>query len=150
MSYLDAALDSTGDLAEVSRFVTGIDLVEQRIRVRLQRGSGEWFLDPDGTGLPFIEWRGQKPPDLTAINLRVQQEIASVPGVLRLENFEALHDAAARQVTVSGDVYVGPDESTTVVAVVGAAGARNLSILAIQFASRSISGAIARPTAVGL
>lgn len=150
MAEIDAALDANGDLAEVSRFVTGIPLIEQRIRLRLQRGTGEWFLDPDGVGLPLIAWREQKPPDLDAISVRIQQEIAAVPGVVRLENFEALHDPTLRRVTVRGDVFVNEEDSTTFVVVAGDTPVRNFSILAIQFPSRSISGAVARPTAAGL
>jgi hypothetical protein len=149
MAAIDAALNVDGDLSEVSDFITGIGLIEQRIRIRLLRGVGEWFLDPENTGLPFLEWRAQKPPDLDAISIRIQQEVLEVPGVVRVENFEALHDTSVRRVTVRGDVFVNQDDATTFVVIVGDTPARNLAILAIQFPSRSISGAIARPTTPG-
>src|SRR5687768_5515451 len=103
-TQIDAYLDpDTGDLPESGRTVTGIDLIQQRIRLRLLRGTGEWFLDPTGTGLPHIEWRQMKPPNVPLIVAQLQTEIRAVPGVVRTANFDGEHDPAARRVTITGD-----------------------------------------------
>lgn len=141
--YMDPA---TGDLPEVSRFTTGIELVEQRIRLRLRRGVGEWFLDPGGTGLPLIEWREAKPPDVAAIVSRVQTEIREIPGVSATKNFDGVHDSAARRLTISGDVLVDVGSVTTIVISAPTDPARNTFLFQIFFTRGS--GPIVRPSPV--
>jgi hypothetical protein len=139
---IDAYLDPvTGDLPEVSRFITGIELVEQRIRLRLSRGLGEWFLDPDGTGLPLLEWRNQRPPDIPGILNRVQQEIRQIPGVTATKGFQGTHEA--RRLTISGDVFVATGSVTSIV-VSGTSADRNGFLFQFIF-SRS-GGPIVRPS----
>jgi hypothetical protein len=143
---IDAALGADGDLPEVSRFVTGLELIQQRIRLRLQRGTGEWFLDPLGVGLPLIDWRSQKPPDVRGIVARVQTEIREVPGVVGTANWSGVHDAAARRLTLTGDVLYRDSEVTSVV-VTGAAGRdHNAMVFGVYFSSGNIRGAVPRPT----
>lgn len=144
---VDAYLDPlTGDLPEVNRLVTGMDLVAQRIRVRLQRGLQEWFLDTT-VGLPLLEWRQQKPPQVQAILARLQEEIRLVPGVVSTANFSGTHEPLARRLTITGDVYVDEDSVLSVV-VLGATGggARNGMPFAIFFSSRNIQGGIPAPS----
>lgn len=141
---VDAYLDPvTGDLPEISRFVTGIELVEQRIRLRLRRGTGEWFLDPNNVGLPLLDWRQMKPPDVQAIVGRLQTEIREVPGVVTTRNFQGTHDPAARLLTVSGDVIVADGQVTSIV-VYGKEAERNGFLFQIFFTRGS--GPIVRPT----
>lgn len=143
-AYIDP--DQDGDLPEVCRFVTGIELIEQRIRLRLRRGTGEWFLDPVNVGLPLLEWRQQKPPRISEIVARVQSEIRSVPGVLGTANFVGTHDASARRLTITGDVLVD-DGSVTAVVVSGSTEAgRNTMSFGVYFASGRIPGGPARPS----
>jgi hypothetical protein len=146
---IDAALDPlTGDLPPTSRFVTGIELVRQRIRLRLQRGLGEWFLDPS-QGLPFLQWRQDKPPNVQSIVTRIQQEIRQVSDVLGTSNFKGTHDAVARRLTVTGDVLV--QGATVSLLVVGSADvARNSMVFSIFFASGNLAGHTAYPTVRGL
>lgn len=145
MGQVDAYLDpTTGDLPEVSRLCTGIELIQQRIRMRLRRGQGEWFLDPAGTGLPLLEWRQQKPPDVAAIVGRIQAEIASIPGVVSTANFVGVHDAAARRLTVTGDVVADGGEVTSVVVTGVQDPKRNTMPFAVFFGSSAISGSIPR------
>lgn len=144
---VDAYLDPlTGDLPAVSRLTTGIELIQQRIRTRLRRGTNEWFLDPAGTGLPLIEWRGQKPPDVQAIVNRVQSEIASIPGVTGTSNFTGTHDPAARRLTISGDVLAADGTVTSVVVVGVQDGRRNTMSFGLFFSSNAIPGGIPRIT----
>lgn len=144
---VDAYIDpDSGDLPEVSRFTTGIELIQQRIRLRLLRGTGEWFLDPDGTGLPLLEWRQMKPPNIAAIVARLQAEIRDVPGVLATANFAGTHDSAARRLTITGDVVVDGGTVTSVVATTLTSGARNTMVFGLFFGSGRIQGGPARPS----
>lgn len=143
---IDALLDDDGDLPEVSQFVTSVELIQQRIRRRLRRGTGEWFLDPDGVGLPLIAWRQQKPPQVAQILSQVQAEIREVPGVIATANFDAIHDTAARRLSIFGDVLVD-DGSVTSIRVTGPTDAsHNTMPFAVFFTSGSIRGGIPRPS----
>ncbi|HZI43959.1 MAG TPA: hypothetical protein VFD53_02000 [Ilumatobacter sp.] len=145
---VDTLLDPvTGDLQDVSQFVTGIALIEQRIRLRLRRGTGEWFLDPS-VGLPLIPWRERKPPNVTEMSSLVQAEIRRVPGVVATQNWTGVHDPAARRVTLSGDVIVS-DGTVTTVLVTGVEGAgHNGYIFGVFFngSNRIVGGGPARPS----
>lgn len=147
MTVVDAYLDPTsGDLPEISRLCTGLDLIQQRIRLRLNRGVGEYFLDPVNVGLPLIEWREQKPPQLGAIQRRIEDEIRQVPGVVRTQDFVATHDAGARRVTVTGNVIVDTGEVTAIVATAAGDVVRNSMSFGVQFSSNNIRGAAPRPS----
>lgn len=150
MVQADLLLDpTTGDLQVVSQFVTGIPLIEQRIRLRLRRGTQEWFLDPNGTGLPLLEWRQAKPPNVTEIAGRIQAEIRAVPGVVATQNWTGTHDPAARRVTVSGDVIVA-DGTVTTVLVTATEGSHNGFVFGVFFpGSGRIRGGGPAPISTG-
>lgn len=144
---VDIALDPlTGDIAHPTRIITGMELIQQRIRVRLRRGLGEYFLDPEGTGLPLLEWRQSKPPQAAAIASRIQEEIREIPGVTRTANFQGSHDPATRTLTVSGDVYADDGAATSLLVVGSTDPARNNMVFALFFSARTIQGGIPRPT----
>lgn len=142
----DIALDpQTGDLVWPTRVITGLELIQQRIRTRLRRGLGEWFLDPGGVGLPLLDWRQQKPPRVQEIVSRVQQEIREIPGVTATANFVGTHDPAARRLTISGDVFYEEGGATALVVTGSTDPARNSMIFGVFF-SRNIQGAIPAPS----
>lgn len=144
---VDIALDPlTGDLAHPTRLITGMELIQQRIRLRLRRGTGEWFLDPS-VGLPLLDWRQQKPPRVADIVARIQAEIREVPGVTGTSNFTGEHDPLLRKLTVTGDVFAADGEVTSIVVMGSADPARNVMPFAVFFASRSIQGLPAAPFA---
>jgi hypothetical protein len=122
MSY-DVRIDpTTGDLPEVSAFVRDAELVAQRARVRLGTHGpsavagtdGEWILDRFA-GLPFIDWRHDKPPDTDAIAVFVANEIATTPGVLRVDEVQASFNKNTRRVSVSGKAFVADGDEDDVV-----------------------------------
>lgn len=150
MSTFDAYIDpATGDLPEVSSFVVGPAFTAQRARVRLgthgrsRLGNGtldgEWILDRF-VGLPFAEWREQKPPDLDAISAVVLAELATTPGVVRVESIAATFDPATRTVRVAGDVLIeGIDEVDQVsAAFVVAIGGNATPVISMFYASGAI------------
>lgn len=141
----DLYLEDDGDIPEVSRFVTGIGLVRQRIRLRLRRGVGEWFLDPS-VGLPLLDWRAKKPPAITEIVSRIQADIREIPGVVSTANFAGTHDPAARRLTITGDVFVDDGSVTAIVATTSTDGARNSLVFGVFFASGRVQGGPARPS----
>jgi hypothetical protein len=150
MSTFDAFIDpTTGDLPEVSAFVTGPDFTTQRARVRLgthgrsRLGNGtidgEWLLDRF-VGLPFAEWREAKPPDLDAITAVVLAELSTTPGVVRVEQINATFDPATRTVRVFGDALIeGIDEVDQVsAAFVVALGGNTTPVITMFYASGAI------------
>lgn len=146
---IDVGLDENGDIPEVPRMITGIALVAQRIRRRLQRGTGEWFLDPS-LGLPLLEWRQQKPPQVEQILVRLQQEIRLIPGVVSTSNFQGVHDPLARRLTISGDVTVEEEGVLSVVVMGSQDVARNTMHFSLHFYSGTIAGHLPQPSSRGL
>lgn len=146
MIQIDAYIDPiTGDLPEVTRLTTGIELIQQRIRLRLYRGTGEWFLDPLGTGLPLIAWRNLKPPPVQLITGRIEAEIRKVPGVISTSDFVGVHDPAAHLLTVSGTATAA-DGAVTAVVITIPVGARNVSTIGVFFAPiGTMRGGLPRP-----
>lgn len=111
----DVGFDENGDLPAFTRHITGADLVEQRIQVRLGTFLGEWILDQHA-GLPFVDWRASKPPDVDSINAVIQTEIEDTPGVLRVDELVTTFDASSHTVSTVGRVIVD-DESATEIPV---------------------------------
>lgn len=141
---IDAYLDpDTGDLPVTNRLITGIELIEQRIRFRLKRATGEWFLDRS-EGLPLVQWRSRKPPQVQAILRTLQQEIRLVPGVVSTQNFEATHEPLLRRLTVTGDVLVEEGQVLSIAVIGETSPARNAHFF-VSF-SRNLQGAIAAPS----
>ncbi len=107
--YIDP---DTGDIALPLRWVTGAELVQQRIRIRLRRYEGEWFANQE-VGLPYFAWEQELPPPLREIVQRIQFAISNVPGVLGTRNFEGTHDELSRTINVTGDVIYTDQQFTT-------------------------------------
>ena len=53
-------------------------------------------------GLPFPEWRQQKPPDLVEIGSIVLAELTGTPGVIRVTAFDISFDNTTREILVVG------------------------------------------------
>jgi hypothetical protein len=146
---IDILVDDDGDLPVTPQMVTGIALVAQRIKRRLQRGTGEWFVDPS-KGLPLIEWRQQKPPQVQQILFRLQQEIRLVPGVVSTSNFQGTHNPLQRSLTLSGDVLVEEEGVLSVVILGSQDVARNTMSFSLFFHSNNIAGHVPQPSSGGL
>ena len=95
--YYDILLDDDGDLPIVTRHAIGAEVVAQRVRFRLETFEGEWILDT-AVGLPYLKWRGTKVVNLDAIGARIQRELLTVPGVLRMTAFSSEFTADAQRV----------------------------------------------------
>ena len=100
----DVGLDpATRDLPVVSRLISGLDLIRQRIRVRLGTHEGEVLTDAT-KGMPWAAWFETKEPPVSAILARVRREIEAVPGVIRVEDLAATFTASSRSVAITGNV----------------------------------------------
>lgn len=115
MSGYDVGLDTTtGDLPVFTRHITGIDLILQRVRIRLETGLGEWRLDTR-RGLDYQGWTQMKPPPTNLVSGLIRSEVANTPGVIRVTSWEAEYDATTRTITITGSVDTEYGEVTVVV-----------------------------------
>ncbi len=114
MATVDAYLDPiTNDLPAVNRLITGLDLVLQRIRIRLNRNRGEWFIDITA-GVPLLDWLAHKPPRLGEIAAFIRSELDSIPGVAGTDEFRSSFDTATRTVRITGVVFTETGDVTTI------------------------------------
>ncbi len=106
MSY-DILLESDLDLPESSQHVTGVEIVAQRVHLRLITSEGEWILDRF-QGLPYIDWVTNKLSTRRAqiIAQRIRAEILTTPGVVALEDYTTEFERSSSTFKLSGTVYV--------------------------------------------
>jgi|SRR5690554_937285 len=97
----DLALDpQTNDLILSGgrlEMVDGLELVAQRLRVRLNRRLGEWIWDTR-RGVPWLETVFVRPPNISAISTALKSEIIGTAGVIELLAFEATRRGSALSV----------------------------------------------------
>lgn len=113
----DLKLTADGDLPESTEHVTGVDLLAQRLRIRLSFHRGEYLLDRR-VGMPYARWRSQKPPRLDEIRDHVVATITDTPGVDDVREANATLDN--RRVRVTGRIIsedVDEDIDIEVVAI---------------------------------
>ena len=131
----DAEINTlTGDMRIPTNMITGPPLTLQRVRTRLGTFFGEHVLNRF-VGLPFLEWRQQKPPDVAAIGAVVLATISSTPGVVRVTSFAGAFNNSTRVLQFAGDVVIeGLDPADeTVFAFVSVVGTGNSTPAVISF-----------------
>lgn len=99
----DVALSDSGDLPVRTTHISGPDFIAQRIKTRLQLFKGEYLLD-QRRGLPYLQWKQDRPVDVDAIGARIRSEIARTPGVTGVSDFEASFDSG--HFTVSATISI--------------------------------------------
>lgn len=107
---IDVLLDSNYDIPLRTTLGTGIEVILQRIQLRLQQGLGEWVYDTT-TGLPWLDWSQDKPVDVDNIGARIRREIESVPEVVRVTEWETVFDRATRTITCTGAIETEEGEA---------------------------------------
>ena len=136
----DIRLETDASLPLTFSFITGDDLILQRVAVRLRTFLGEWALDTS-RGLPYLAFRAVKPPDLDAIGAVIRGEILGVDGVLRIEDWTASHDLETRCVAFTGTVILESEaEATLTVTPFGEEG--NTSPAVVLVDSSPIAGGL--------
>lgn len=118
-AFFDVELDASGDLPIRTRHIRGLEQIAQRVRTRLQTWAGEWFLDLR-RGLPYLEWRQQKPPQLDQIRARIQREIRQTPGVDEVRGLEISFTQGT--IYITGQVRVDGEDLALQAAVSAATG----------------------------
>jgi hypothetical protein len=72
----------------------------QRLRMRLRRLAGEWFLDTN-LGVPYRRDILVKNPDLQVVKSALQKEILADPAVESVTEFSLDHDRESRHLDVT-------------------------------------------------
>lgn len=105
----DVALTDDGDIYPQTRYVEGIELVLQRIRIRLNTHLGEYLLDTR-EGMPYRRWLQTKPAPVNQVRDYVRREIEDTPGVRRVRNLEA--SLEGREIRIEADIDFDESDPT--------------------------------------
>lgn len=99
------------------RLISGVDLVAQRIRLRIKTHLGEWPLDITA-GLNWKDVIFVKNPNLAQVSADIRSIILDTPGVDRFaeDGFLLSLDRVSRELTVDYTVFVD-DETLSQVEV---------------------------------
>ena len=120
----DIGLGDDGDLPVRARFISGLDLIAQRVGRRLRAFYGEWFADLQ-FGLPFFDWIAQKPPRVAEIGALVRLAIETTPGVVRVDDWLGDLDRDTRTLTYSGTIRTELGDVVATLLPLGDPGAGN-------------------------
>ncbi len=102
---IDAFIDpETWDIPLNGKFVSGVDLVRQRIEILLRTNRGEWFLDTE-FGIPWSEWATTKGLNIREAASLIRRKILDVDGVVRADPVTSVRDPNQRQVSFSGTAF---------------------------------------------
>ena len=111
-----------GDLPDIPRFISGIELVMQRVERRLKTWIGEWDLDPS-FGALSMDWFATKPVPLDDIGQILRAQIGDVTGVIAVRNLDPAFDIATKTISIDCEVVTEAGEAeVTFVATTGTAG----------------------------
>lgn len=112
----DVGLNEIGDLPASTYFITGDELILQRISIRLRTWMGEWILDRF-QGLQYERLFMQKPPHLTEFSALVRLEIEAVPGIAQARITTATVDQETREIRMEGRVQIADEERAIALAL---------------------------------
>ena len=115
----DVGLDPlTFDLPVFPVHISGVDLIVQRMTIRLQRFLGEWILDTT-VGIPYLAFIQERPVDVEGITAVLRTEIETTPGVLRVDDFIGVFVIASQTLRFTGLIRLEDDESSRCMPVLG-------------------------------
>lgn len=107
--YVDIGLDQgTGDIAYENgkmKWVTGDDEVMQRVKIRLRRVYGEWFLYYTA-GIPYFNGRMLGANDYDYVKLTLRNEIINTKGVTACNTMNLLVDPQTHAVSVYAEITI--------------------------------------------
>lgn len=90
----------TLDLPDFTRHASGLEIIAQRVRCRLQTHLGDWPLDTSA-GVDWIGFLGRKPVELAAMAASLAVEILGTPGVTQVQDLEWSQDGDSATITAS-------------------------------------------------
>lgn len=102
MSFDIAINPLTGDIYDGSIVVRGAERVIQKIKMRLQRGLGEWILDTNA-GIDYVGFFESKasPQAIDALQQAMRFEVSQVKGLLSLEEFNLSYSPTTQTLSIS-------------------------------------------------
>ncbi len=105
MPYVDATLGPDGDLVLGAGFVTGVALVEQRLRLRLSLLQGGWFHDTS-RGVPYDAWNEEMPLPIENVRAEISAQLIDTPGISTISSLRVSFSGPSRRVTVDAKVVL--------------------------------------------
>lgn len=87
----DIGLDESGDLPLIAQAITGIDLVIQRVKIRLLLQLGT-FIQDQTKGIDWLAAVATRPFDVVGFGAQLRATIADTPDVDRVSEFEGVQD----------------------------------------------------------
>lgn len=109
---IDLLLDANGDLVIPVQFVSGLQAVIQRVKIRLQMFRGEWFLNQE-LGVPYYqEVLGHKFDKAKTLSI-FRQPIITTPGVIELISISVTFDPHTRLMSISFRAITGFGDTGT-------------------------------------
>lgn len=96
------ALDDDAALAQPLRYVYGLTVVAQRVRLRLLTATGEWLTDVS-VGLPYDDWTGagaKDAPTPEELGALVRAQLEDTPGIVRVVSLTATSADNGRHLSV--------------------------------------------------
>lgn len=106
-----------GDIQQSNSTVRDLELILQKIQIRLKTWMGEWILDRS-VGMQYERLFMQKPPRLTEFTSLVRREIEDVEGVTAVIIEESVFEPETKTIRISGRVQA-EDEEAAIQARVG-------------------------------
>lgn len=130
------ALTPDADLALPMRQATGLDVVVDRVLIRLRARLGEWLSDT-ALGLPWVEWSNDQSPTASGAAALVRAQIEATTGVVTVNSCAA--SIRARTMTITAAASIVAD---------GAAGDLTITATLDPFATTGAPAwyVVARPT----
>jgi hypothetical protein len=92
MSF-DIGLDVNGDIPLIAQAITGIDLVIQRVQIRIRLQLGTYIQDQT-QGIDWLAAVALRPFDVEGFGAQLRAIISDAPGVDRVSEFEGVQDGA--------------------------------------------------------
>jgi hypothetical protein len=129
--FYDVLLDpDTGDLPEFTRHVRGLEMIAQRVRIRLATFLTEWFLD-ETQGIDWIGWTEEKPFRKDQLAAALTAEILQTQGVTSVSDVEASYSGTAQSFGYSCNVRTAQGELSASVQPFGGGGGNTTPFVAV-------------------
>lgn len=109
-SYVDLAINDNDLISEDGKIklVYRADEVLQRVRTRLRKIKGEWFLNIN-TGIPYYEGQILGGKDFNYIKLVISAEIINTEGVSDIQELNLITDPKTKKTSIYAAIII--DES---------------------------------------
>ena len=107
MSYVDLAIGDNDLVCENGKvkLVYKADEVLQRVRTRLRKIKGEWFLNIN-TGIPYYEGQVLGGKDFNYIKLVISSEIMGTEGVSDIQELNLITDPKTKKTSIYAAIII--------------------------------------------